>query len=154
MRNWRLVAVIGLACGTALPAGAGTSTLPASLAECGACHMVYPPQFMAMRSWAALLDKLDAHFGEIATLPPDKLSEISTYLTDNSADGPANALSSGRFLSGVPTDATPLRITDMPWWIGAHEEVSFAGISNTRIKSASNCLGCHGGGAKASKEPE
>jgi len=143
-----LVAVAaGAGAGRALGTQSGGNQVPAALKECGACHMVYPPQFMPRRSWLALLGKLDDHFGEIATLPEAKSAEIAAFLEANAADGPETT-GGRRFLRGVPADATPLRITEMPWWIGAHEEVNLAGIRSTSVKTASNCQGCHlGGGA-------
>jgi Dihaem cytochrome c len=133
-----------LAWGTMRPTSATAGDQPPEvLQECGACHMVYPPQFLPQRSWTAILSKLADHFGEIASLPDAKKMEIAAYLAANAADGPLT-VGGRRFLRGVPAEAAPLRITEMPWWIGAHEEVNFAGIQSTRVKSASNCLGCHG----------
>ena len=137
--------IAAIAASNAPAAQAGGEAAPAELKECGACHMVYPPQFLPQRSWSALLGKLADHFGETATLPEAKTAEIAAYLAANAADGPATS-GGRRFLRGVPADVAPLRITEMPWWIGAHEEVNFAGVEVTPIKSASNCLGCHGGG--------
>ena len=133
-----------LAC--AVSAEAASDSPPGALTECGACHMVFPPQFLPQRSWAMLLGKLDDHFGEIASLTDDKKSAILAYLTVNAADGPSTGPTGQQFLWGLAPGMAPLRITDMPWWMGAHQEVSFAGIQSTPIKSASNCLGCHNDG--------
>ena len=114
----------------------------AALQECGGCHNLYPPQYLPQRSWAALLARLDDHFGEIATLPADELAAISTYLAANASDGPQTKGGS-RFLRDVRPDETPLRITDLPWWQDVHGWVNFNGIEATKVRSASNCAGCH-----------
>ena len=36
--------------------------------ECGACHMVFPPQLLPARSWQKLMADLSSHFGEDASL--------------------------------------------------------------------------------------
>lgn len=126
------------------PARGASDKAPAAMQECAACHMIYPPQFLPQRSWTALLGRLDQHFGEIATVTDARKAEIAAYLAVNAADAPGTQ-GGAWFLDGLANDAAPLRITEMPWWTGRHQEVNFSGLRATRIKSASNCLGCHGG---------
>jgi len=129
------------------PARAAGDNVPAAMQECGACHMVYPPQFLPRRSWTALLGKLDQHFGEIATVTDAKKAEIAAYLAANAADAPGTQAGTW-FMYGIANDATPLRITETPWWTNRHQAVNFSGLRATRIKTVSNCLGCHGGGGE------
>lgn len=114
----------------------------ATLKECGACHMAFPPQFLPQRSWQELLAHLDNHFGDNATLDPAVQADILAYLTDNAADAPATK-NGKRFLRGIKPDATPLRITQLAWWRGAHEEVDVSNLKATKVKTAANCVGCH-----------
>ena len=112
----------------------------ATLKECGACHMVYPPQLLPQRSWEMLMSHLDTHFGETAAMDEDTRLGILIYLWKNAAD--ANG-ANPRLLRGVPADATPERITELPWWKGRHEEVNMGNLRATKVKLASNCIGCH-----------
>ena len=125
------------------PAAADDGQSPAELHECGACHMVYPPQFLPVRSWTALVGNLDDHFGENAGLPAAKAAGILAYLTANAADGAATGERGRPFLRDLSPDAAPLRITETPWWMLAHAEVDLTGVAATAVKSVSNCGGCH-----------
>ena len=58
------------------------------------------------------------------------------------ADADGNVKS--RWLRRLKTDETPLRITEMPWWIRAHnEEVSPSAFTNPKVRSKANCIACH-----------
>lgn len=127
------------------PAAQPASPVEVYSRECGACHMAYPPQLLPARSWHALIGGLDKHFGENASLDPATAQTIAAYLAANAADtlGPG-----ARPLWGIgPTDV-PLRITETPFWISIHEEISPARFRSPQVKSKSNCLACHqqGGG--------
>ena len=117
--------VLGLA-GRPLPAEAVQLTPidnAATLKECGACPIAYPPQMLPGRSWKALLGNLANHFGEDASLPKNVASEISHYLMGMSADSPTFNEGSV-FMRGIPADQTPLRITDTPIWRMIHGDAS------------------------------
>jgi hypothetical protein len=112
--------------------------------ECGACHMPYPPMMLPARSWHALIDGLDKHFGENASLDPQAAETIAGYLAANAADTRGS-----RAMEGLGPNDVPLRITDTPFWIDAHEEVSARRFTAPAVRSKSNCLACHigkGGG--------
>jgi hypothetical protein len=112
--------------------------------ECGACHMPYPPPMLPARSWHALMGGLDKHFGENASLDPQTARTIAGYLAASAADTRGS-----RAMEGLGPNDVPLRITDTPFWIDAHEEVSAARFTAPAVKSKSNCLACHsekGGG--------
>jgi hypothetical protein len=114
--------------------------------ECGACHMVYPPQLLPQRSWEAIMSNLGEHFGDNAVLPDDVRVDILAFLAANAADAPDRPHYRG-VVGGLPSSAVPLRITELPWFRGRHGEVNLAGLANTKIKSAANCVGCHAGAA-------
>src|SRR5258707_12423348 len=40
----------------------------ATIKECGACHLVFPPQMLPTRSWQKLMGDLKAHFGQDASI--------------------------------------------------------------------------------------
>ena len=93
--------------------------------ECGACHMVFPPQLLPARSWQKLMADLSSHFGEDATLADPARQTITSYLVAHAADGPQTR-DGKRFLRGLSAADTPQRISATPFWQRAHDEVSAA----------------------------
>ena len=116
----------------------------ATKAECTACHMAFPASMLPARSWQAIMDGLSDHFGEDARLQEQTRSEITAYLTGNAA--PENS----RIAKSVAKSEQPvLRISDMPWWIRAHDgEVSPKAFENPKVGSKANCAACHSGAEK------
>ncbi len=114
----------------------------ATLKECSSCHMIYPPQLLPQRSWAALMGDLANHFGENAELDAKVRDDIASYLASKAADA-ADTAGGKRFLRRLSSEVTPLRITEMPYWIRAHGEISDKRFSDPKIKSKANCMACH-----------
>ena len=121
--------------------------------ECGACHMVFPPQLLPARSWVAVMDGLNNHFGETATLDPTVSKDIKDYLIAHAAD---SAGGEHHALGGLSANDTPLRITETPAWIREHNsrEVSPAAFADPKVKSKSNCVACHAKAAQGVFEDE
>ncbi len=124
-----------------LPAPAEKTTAQ----QCSACHIAYPPQMLPARSWQALMSTLSHHFGEDASLSDQDRATITAYLTTHAADGPASGREGERFLRGLSPAATPLRITDTPWWRRRHSEISPRRFTDAKVKTAANCAACHNG---------
>lgn len=53
---------------------------------CGDCHMAYPAALLPHRSWVALLDGLDDHFGTVVALDAQQAKDVATYLGECAAD--------------------------------------------------------------------
>jgi hypothetical protein len=119
--------------------------------ECGACHMVYPSQFLPSRSWQALLSGLGNHFGENASLDSSTSKVILDFLTQHAADMPGQ---DNRFLRGLANSVTPLRISDTPYWIRRHSEIPPEVFTHPKVQSKSNCGACHQDAAKGGFEDE
>ena len=115
---------------------------PATLKECGDCHLPFPPQMLPMRSWRAIISNLADHFGDNATLPDRARADIEAYLIANAADAPGDSFGQ-RFLRGISPGATPLRITATNFWKRAHGEVPAAAFADPRVKTPANCEACH-----------
>lgn len=111
--------------------------------ECGACHLAFPPLFLPTQSWQAIMAGLDNHFGENASLDPDTAKQITDYLVANAAE-PGSPV-----LRGLDLQAPPLRITETRIWQRIHHEIRPTVFDRPDIKSKSNCLACHGGGARS-----
>ena len=143
-----LEAAFGLARSDPEPPGPlepGNAGAPAELKQCGDCHMVFPSRMLPSRSWAAILSKMDDHFGEDAAIPKKDLDVIRDFLTWHAADSPDATARERHFLSALLPNSTPLRITAMPWWNQMHADFNFDGVKHSAVKSAANCLACHYG---------
>jgi cytochrome c553 len=100
-------------------------------AECGSCHLAFPPSMLPARSWRALLGGLNDHFGQNAELDQATSAKLRTFLEANA----------GRDVAGP----TPLRITSLPWWQHEHHKVSAAVYQRPSITTPANCAACHQG---------
>ena len=146
--NWLIGACLVLLAGPAVAEGTRFPPIKdaATAKECSTCHIAFPPQLLPARSWQAILGNLGNHFGEDASVAAKDNAEIVAYLTAHAAD--AKATSGGtRYLKGIATTATPLRITEIPYWRRWHSEVSAARFKSPEVKSAANCVACHRRGA-------
>ncbi len=99
-------------------------------AECGSCHIAYPPQLLTKDNWQQLMGGLDKHFGSNAALDAGDSREILDFLQRYAGTGGKNSASS-------------LRISDTPWFTREHREVSKNTWSDPAVKSRSNCTACH-----------
>ena len=104
---------------------------PVVKAECGSCHIAYPPQLLPASSWRALMAGLDKHFGTDASLDPQTAATITAFLEQNA----------GRERS---SSAQPvLRISETRWFVHEHDDVSGPTWKSPKVKSPSNCAACH-----------
>jgi mono/diheme cytochrome c family protein len=130
--------LIGLPGAAVLASGGGANRAPldpAYVAECGSCHLAYPPRMLGAASWLALLGGLDQHFQVDATVETATLAQLNGYLTANSRRKPTGD-------AGAPA----LRISETGWFRHEHDDISTSQWS--RVKSKSNCGGCHTGAAQ------
>jgi hypothetical protein len=112
-------------------------------AECASCHMAYPPGLLPERSWRRLMSGLDRHFGQDASLGGPALQMVTEYLVANSAERSTHRRAS-RFLRSIPSDATPLRITENAYFRREHDEVAPEVWKRPKVGGPSNCIACHG----------
>ena len=103
--------------------------------ECGSCHVAFPPKLLAAPSWRAVMEGLDIHFGDDATLEPAVQREIAAWLEANAGRRDTSA-------NGKPL----LRITATPWFRKEHRREIEAGVQRRpEVKSFANCGACHTG---------
>lgn len=131
----------------AYAAGDAATPEEATIRECGACHMPYPPQVLPTRSWQALIKDLTHHFNENASLDATTSKKILGYLTAHAADAPGE---NHLFMRGLPPDTTPLRITDTPVWRHIHGEIPESVFTSPKIMTKANCGACHEGADQSS----
>ena len=127
--------VIGVALAATAPLAAEAAAAPATSdawrAECGSCHVAFPARALPARSWRAIMDGLERHFGADASVDAPKAASIRTFLEANA----------GRDRS--PGEPTALRITETRWFRHEHDEVPASVWRSPKVKSAANCAACH-----------
>ena len=84
-------------------------------AECGSCHVPYPPQLLPAQAWRRIMSQLDRHFGTDASIEGAAAAEIGAYL--------GRYAGSERRTGPLPDS---LRITETRWFVHEHAEVPSA----------------------------
>ncbi|MBC8211882.1 MAG: diheme cytochrome c [Gammaproteobacteria bacterium] len=111
--------------------------------ECGSCHFAYQPGLLPARSWTKMMSGLDQHFGENAELPAQDVAQLGAYLEANAADR-SDYKRSRKIISSLEASDAPLRITEVPYIIRKHRELSPRMLAeNPQVVSLSRCQACH-----------
>ena len=111
------------------------------LEECGSCHMAFQPELLPSESWKKMMLGLEDHFGESAELEAQDAKAITAFLVKDAADKSGSKVSR-KLLRGYKGNG-PLRISELPYFIHEHDEVSASVIKRPAIKSWANCSACH-----------
>ncbi len=107
--------------------------------ECGDCHMAYHPSMRTKENWQTILQNLENHYGEDASLDNESLRQISQYLNQNNAQSFDTEAS---FKIGR-TDTASARMTDTPYWKKKHRKFSEDVFRLPNVGSKVNCKACH-----------
>lgn len=103
-------------------------------AECGSCHVAYPPALLTAAGWRTVMSGLDRHFGSDASLDDKTRADITRFLESHAGQSPRVAAKDGR-------------ITGTAWFRHEHDEVP-ARVWRAGVKSPAQCEACHTGAAK------
>jgi phage-related protein len=130
--------------GLSLPALADRLPLPSDApasykAECGSCHIAYPPALLPAGDWQRVMAGLAKHYGSDAAVDEKTRQEIAAFLKRHAGDA-------GRLGSA----GEPPRITQTPRFVHKHREVPQKFWRDPRVKSAANCEACHKRAAEGS----
>ncbi|MBF0169157.1 MAG: hypothetical protein HQL45_16170 [Alphaproteobacteria bacterium] len=96
---------------------------PATVKECGSCHMAYAPSSLPEGSWREIMGNLKNHFGEDASISQQLNQQITNYLVNYSG---------GR-------GTGPLKITETNWFVREHGRK----VASRGAAKLSNCGACH-----------
>lgn len=124
---------------------------PVFALQCGACHLAFPPSLAPAATWDGILADLQHHFGADATLSPEQIAQIRTWVDDNAA-GRWDTLPS--HLLGVAAADGSLRITDTPGWRRRHRDIADAVFAAKPVYRRSNCSACHADAATGLFAPQ
>lgn len=132
----------------ALPALAGDAlmAMPAGKAyveECGTCHTAYAPSFLPAASWRRLMDGLERHFGEDASLKDELRRNLSEQLQALALDGPRANRNIAARAGAAWIASTPERVSTSPFFRFMHDEVPASFWQRKKIATQSNCIACH-----------
>jgi cytochrome c553 len=101
---------------------------PSYRAECGSCHVAYPPALLGPDAWRTVMNELDRHFGTDASVGEARRSELTAYLIAS---------------AGTRKGSDAPRITEARWFRREHHEIATATWRARAVKSAANCEACH-----------
>ena len=116
-------------------------------AECGSCHLAYPPFLLPAASWRTMMTQLDRHFGDHAALETAPATEITAFLERQSADRGDGAHHRGTWRSTRKLPP-PLRLTETAYFIGQHHEVPARLAADPAVGGFGRCQACHPGAAE------
>ena len=105
---------------------------PTYIAECGSCHVAFPPSLLAAGSWQRLMGSLDHHFGTDASLDTGRQRDLTAWLTAHAGGG--------KRVQAAPPEE---RITRSAWFTREHREVTATTWTLPAVKRAANCTACH-----------
>lgn len=109
---------------------------PTYVAECGTCHVAYPPGLMSAPAWSEILQGLDRHFGSDASLDQESYGKIAAILQRDAS----------RRGKHQPGSKVP-RLTQTPWFQKEHRPDKRAEYRLQPVASGSTpmaqCNTCH-----------
>jgi hypothetical protein len=118
--------------------------------ECGSCHMAFQPGLLPARSWQRIMDGLQDHFGDDASLDADTQARLTAYLEKHAADRDGIGRAAGVARS-IPGNDAPLRFTTTAYFRHKHHELPPSMVrDNAEIGSFSRCEVCHPGAEQGS----
>jgi hypothetical protein len=112
-----------------------------TLKACGECHMAFQPDFLPARSWTRIMETLGDHYGDSATMAPDKADHIRRVLEQGAGDRVGGKVAS-RFMRWVAPGAAPLRSTANPAFLRKHDFPDRE-WKRPEVMTKSNCVACH-----------
>ncbi|MCU0841092.1 MAG: diheme cytochrome c [Thiobacillaceae bacterium] len=108
-------------------------TPPSYRAECGGCHLAFPPALLAAADWRRVMDRLGRHYGTDASLDDPTRQTLRTFLERH-----------GNPRLRAPADKSGLpKLTATAWFRHEHGEVPARLWHDARVKSPANCIACH-----------
>lgn len=102
-------------------------------AECGSCHVAYPPRLLDAAGWQRTLATLDRHFDTDAGIDAATRTHLAAWL--RVAAGRAAAA------AGEP------RITTTEKFRREHRKIPSAVVAGPPVRTMANCAACHPGAA-------
>lgn len=117
------------------------ATLPETyVTECTACHMAYHPSLRSAASWTLMMDQLDSHFGEDASLPDTARDDITAWLAQHAA---GTVDSKPAMLWRDLSETKSVSLPETSRWKWLHGGLDDSVFQRRPIHSRANCGACH-----------
>lgn len=100
----------------------------AYVAECGSCHVAYPPELLTPPAWTATMQGLAKHFGSDASLDARSHKEIDAWLQSRASNREKHA-NAGK----------EPRMSETVWFRKEHRNLSLP----AKDSSFAQCNACH-----------
>lgn len=110
--------------------------------ECGSCHLAFHPNLLPARSWRKLMAEQDRHFGADLALDAQTRQALLAFMESHAAEN-STTEAAFKINRSLKNGATPLRITETPYWIKKHKGITESDWRLPQVKSKANCAACH-----------
>lgn len=110
--------------------------------ECGSCHLAFHPNLLPVRSWQRMMAEQDKHFGTDLALDESTSTAVLAFLVNNAAETSCRE-AAFKISRSIKAADTPLRITETPYWVNKHSEITDPVWNSPKVKSKANCAACH-----------
>lgn len=109
--------------------------------ECKSCHTLYPPFLLPKKSWTKIMNNLENHFGDDASLNAQERDSILSYLLQKSSESSTkeSALKIAKSIKNPDT----ISITKTSYWKKKHDTIDKTILKSKKIGKISNCKACH-----------
>jgi len=117
--------------------------MPEFIQECASCHTLYPPHLLPKKSWQKLMDNLQNHFGDDASLQEPLKKKIEKFLVKNAAES-SNKEASFYILKSIKNKDI-IAISKTSYWKKRHKNIDKEIFKSDKVVSKANCKACHKG---------
>ncbi len=111
--------------------------------ECASCHMGYQAGLLPSKSWIYIMNNLKDHFGVDASLEKVDKDAIAKYLNENSSENAPQYKRSAKITASLEKSKTYKSISEIPYIIHKHREISKKLIHQKDVGGLSKCMACH-----------
>lgn len=108
--------------------------------ECNACHFAFPAVLLPQASWRTILENLENHFGEDASLDSQTRQHIGQYFASRSSEAGSTP---SKFIRGLDKENPPIRITETEYWMDKHLHISEEKLQSGLAGLKASCAVCH-----------
>lgn len=107
--------------------------------ECGSCHIAYAPYLLPQKAWVNLMNDLENHFGDDASLEEAEFQSIFAFLEAHSMQK-----YNTQFKANLAKENDDeIAISKYKFYEKAHQNLPNVLFNDERIKSRANCEACH-----------
>jgi hypothetical protein len=100
-----------------------------------------PPYLLPEKSWKVLMNNLENHFGDDASIDKEENQTILTFLLKNSAE--KSTMEAAVKLLASIKNKDIIAISDTLFWKNTHNEIPKETFKHKKIKTKANCKVCH-----------